>query len=303
MHSKARWFAAGFAVVLFALPAAANDSAASRALGGIQLTREPRISMESERLTISIDKITVEYEFRNDSDKAITTEVAFPIPPYSEDMSAGGIRSFDDFRLWVDGREVKYEVEVKAFFGKHDISVILEQYKIDIATLGHYEGSKQDFSPDLQQVPSIVRKSLIADGFFSGNKQPDGSDDGGIPRWEVQKTYHWTQMFPAHTVVHVRHEYTPGFGFEFIEPAIFGNAESAKLLKKDRKRGETYGEQEMRLLDESCIDPGLRGQVDAFVSGGGKDCAAVCSRRCRAGRMGGLHSHDSKLMEDADQEV
>ena len=64
------------------MPLSANDSDASVALGGVQLTREPRISMESERLTISLSKITVEYEFLNESDKDITTDVAFPIPPY-----------------------------------------------------------------------------------------------------------------------------------------------------------------------------------------------------------------------------
>ncbi len=192
--------------MLFALPAVANDSAASRALGGVQLSREPRISMESERLTISLNKITVEYEFLNDSNKDIKTEVAFPIPPYSEEMSAGGIRSFDDFHLWVDGNEVKYETDAKAYYKKLDVSLVLKRYNIDIATLGHYAGSKQEFSPDLQQVPLLERRSLIADGFFSSNKQPDGTDDGGIPRWEVRKTYHWTQTFPAHKIVHVRHE-------------------------------------------------------------------------------------------------
>jgi hypothetical protein len=37
--------------------------------------------MEKERLTIGESKVTVEYEFLNDTDKNITTEVAFPIPP------------------------------------------------------------------------------------------------------------------------------------------------------------------------------------------------------------------------------
>ena len=42
-----------------------NDSAASTAVGGIQLRREQDISMEKERLTISETKVTVEYEFLN----------------------------------------------------------------------------------------------------------------------------------------------------------------------------------------------------------------------------------------------
>jgi hypothetical protein len=48
-----------------AMPALGNDSAASVAVGGIQLKREARISMEKERLTISSERVTVEYEFLN----------------------------------------------------------------------------------------------------------------------------------------------------------------------------------------------------------------------------------------------
>ena len=136
-------------LALLPLPLAANDSDASVALGGVQLTREPRISMESERLTISLSKITVEYEFLNESNQDITTEVAFPIPPYEDTERAGGIRAFDDFRLWVDGKEHKYEVEAKAFLVKYDdqgnkvgnqndVSATLRAYNIDIPTLGHY---------------------------------------------------------------------------------------------------------------------------------------------------------------------
>src|SRR6266496_6112172 len=47
----------------------ANDGAASTAAGGIQLVREPRIAMRTEKLTISREKITVEYDFANDTDR------------------------------------------------------------------------------------------------------------------------------------------------------------------------------------------------------------------------------------------
>jgi hypothetical protein len=40
----------------------ANDGAASVAAGGIQLRKEARISMERERLSISVRKVIVEYE-------------------------------------------------------------------------------------------------------------------------------------------------------------------------------------------------------------------------------------------------
>ena len=59
----------------------ADDGAASIAAGGVILMkREPRIVMAKEVLAISPDRILVDYDFRNDSDEDITTEVAFPIP-------------------------------------------------------------------------------------------------------------------------------------------------------------------------------------------------------------------------------
>jgi len=61
------------ALLLLPLPLGANDSAASVAVGELIMTSEPSISMESERLTLSLSKITVEYEFLNESDKDITT--------------------------------------------------------------------------------------------------------------------------------------------------------------------------------------------------------------------------------------
>ncbi len=32
------------------------------------------------------------------------------------------------------------------------------------------------------------------------------------PNWSVRKKYHWTQTFPAHGTVHIRHQYTPVLG-------------------------------------------------------------------------------------------
>ena len=54
------------------LPAFSNDGAASVAVGGIQLKREARISMEKERLTISREKVAVEYEFLNATDEGLS---------------------------------------------------------------------------------------------------------------------------------------------------------------------------------------------------------------------------------------
>jgi hypothetical protein len=63
-----------------AVPALANDSVAELGTGGVVLSRSDSIAMESEDLFLSRDKVTVDYVFRNSSDKDIDTIVAFPMP-------------------------------------------------------------------------------------------------------------------------------------------------------------------------------------------------------------------------------
>lgn len=233
-----------------------NDSAASTAMGGIQLRREPRIAMLKERLTISDEKIAVEYEFLNESDYDIATEVAFPIPSYSVTFSAGGIRSFDDFKVWVEGKELKYQADVRAKLKGHDITQTLGRFNIDVASLGHFdESGEEDFSEDFRKLAKSQKDTLIAAGFF-------GQDDQ-LPEWDVEKTYHWRQIFPAHKVVHVRHQYEPGIGFSGVETRFLDAAErkkevaAAKAMKRDDPDwpGTHYRIDLAQQIDTACVDP------------------------------------------------
>src|ERR1700682_4151709 len=60
--------------------ARANDSAAELSIGGLQFVRTNDIAMESEDLRISLDRVTVRYQFANTSGKPVTLTVAFPLP-------------------------------------------------------------------------------------------------------------------------------------------------------------------------------------------------------------------------------
>src|ERR1700684_3077931 len=104
-------------------PALADDGTASIGAGGIILMkREPRITMAKEILTISPTKVLVDYDFRNDSDEDITTEVAFPIPAYGfpgeSDMWMPNQQGFDDFKLWIEEKPAKFTTETRASIGK-----------------------------------------------------------------------------------------------------------------------------------------------------------------------------------------
>jgi hypothetical protein len=230
------------------LPAFGNDSAASVAVGGIQLKREARISMEKERLTIAREKVTVEYEFLNSTDEDITTEVAFPVPPYAEnylDASLG--KGLDDFRVWVDGLETKYEIDVEAMLNGVDYSGLLQKLGVDVASLGHWTFSddrNEPYSPDVEKLSQSQRDELKRLGLIR--------TDSGFAGWTAVKTYHWPQTFPAHKVVQVRHVYAPILGYTWLQPEVV-----YPVPQQDRTPEFV---QEIR---DSCIDASLQQTLTA----------------------------------------
>ncbi len=97
----------------------ANDGFASIGAGGITIGKTNAIRMEEEDLFISQDKIKVTYLFRNITDRAVKTRVAFPIAPMSED-EYNGARVLDiasdnplGFSVVVDGEPLIFETESK----------------------------------------------------------------------------------------------------------------------------------------------------------------------------------------------
>src|ERR1035441_2291416 len=119
------------AAALACSSALADDGAASIAAGGIVMTREPRITMAKEVLFISTSKVVVDYDFRNDTDTDITTEVAFPIPDYKPEEVSPSFQGFDDFKLWVNEKPIHYTIETKAFVDGRDYSSLLQSMGVD----------------------------------------------------------------------------------------------------------------------------------------------------------------------------
>jgi hypothetical protein len=225
--------------------AIANDSEAETAAGGLQLREERRVAMLSERLTIvktyigedgshipsreNRFRVTVEYEFRNESKEDVTTEVAFPLPEFQyryEDLN--GIRKIRGFSVRVDGAEKAYETEVRAKAGGRDVTVLLRKAGIDIETFGGYEGpdAKRPGKYRIDRLPQTTKDALKAAGALW---------DDLAPHWSVAITHHWKQTFPAGKIVRVKHEYDAIPGFSYGSQA----------------------DQYLSRLENGCFDPGL----------------------------------------------
>lgn len=233
--------------------ARANDSAASTAAGGIQLKREARIEMRKEKLTIGVEKVIVEYEFANDTNEDIATDVAFPIPPYKYDYDdTAGSRGFDDFQLWVGEKPVEYAVEYHATVNGKDVTELLAKYKIDINTFGHISDKSGDpISQDVSKLSPAAHDELRKAGVIE--KEYD------YPDWTIVKTYYWHQVFPAHSVLHVRHEYKPVMGFTQIHgDELDPEKRTAQLAKLNANNPDDAPMLDtLKRVDNACLDSGL----------------------------------------------
>jgi len=199
------------------LPALADDSAAAIAAGGLVPRRETRIVMAREVLQISLKKIVVDYDFRNDTDQDVTTEVAFPVPSYDWGVMSmpPSISSIPDFRLFIDGKPVPFQTEAKAILdnGKN-VADILVADGIDVTSFGHADDDVR-IGRDILRLPESEKKRLAALGIIDLDNDNNNTANGYIANWTVHLQYHWKQTFPAHSTVHIRHEYPPFAGFAY----------------------------------------------------------------------------------------
>jgi hypothetical protein len=103
-------------------------------------------------------------------------------------------------------------------------------------------------SPDFSRLPKATKDHLVKAGIFELDPAPDG-------QWTVHLQYHWTQTFPAHSTVHIRHEYSPVAGFTQVTQATVKQA-LAQYTKGQSTLGDTEGG---KLLAGFCVDqPFLR---------------------------------------------
>ena len=131
-------------VVAACSPATADAEVVEIGAGGLVARNEHNVSIENEQLTIERfprdTKILVEYEFLNHSNQDITTVVAFPVPDYILPLTVNSHPDpgFEDFRVWIDGIEIKYDTDCRAILNGQDYTNILNSLGIDICRHAYF---------------------------------------------------------------------------------------------------------------------------------------------------------------------
>jgi hypothetical protein len=217
-------FFAALLVSLGAVCCRANDAAAESAAGGIQLRSERRISMLKEHLYIGKKfiksdpsnlpnlqyqyPVEVEYQFLNDSDENVVTEVVFPLPEYGyPGNNLIQDRYLHGFEVTVDGKNVLFSTIVAAKIGDKDVTDILSRMNINIKEFGNFIDAQPYDDYQIAHLPIESQNKLKSSGIV---------DDDLYPLWNVAISYHWKQTFPARKTVNIKHKYDAIAGFSYF---------------------------------------------------------------------------------------
>jgi hypothetical protein len=204
--------------------ASANDSIAELGTGGLILSRTDAVSMAKEHLFISADRVTVDYVFRNTTDKDVEAVVAFPMPlieasPYSmtalpDDTSD----NFLGFEVTVDGKPVTPQLEQKAIAVELDVTGLLAADGVSVNPFAKATLEALEKLPEKTAEEWIERGMIFIDSYDEGS----GWKNVRTPLWSLKSTYWWTASFPAGKDVKVAHNYKPSVGAT-VAPTFFSD--------------------------------------------------------------------------------
>lgn len=213
-------FAALVAAFSAVTPALANDGFGGLSATGLTFGQTDAVAMEAEDLFIGIDRIAVDYVFRNVTGADVTGEVIFPLPPIHvgyilesqwnlpEDPDRPNLVNFT---ATVDGQPVTLTID--------RIAVVEPPYDEARPLSDQYDTPGRDVTADLARLGLPL--SLNADTVIAAMAAltpaardeaaalglADFGDGYSFPNWSIVLRYHWSQTFPAGQVVRVSHAY------------------------------------------------------------------------------------------------
>jgi hypothetical protein len=239
---------AALTAFLHCAAALANDSTASLDAGGLTLTYNPNISMESEDLYLSREEVRVTYHFHNRADHDIATLVAFPLPVIiigeegNYDLEGRDPVNVMDFHVTVEGKPVEPSVEIKATRFGADVTDVLKRYDIPLTMLAPGEGAGSALNARLDDLPQDARQELERYGVIDWNTTFGAGDKPSAnTHWDTHITFYWFQTFPAGRTIEVTHRYKPVPRRFFFAKDDLESSETRKLFCMDQDFINTAG--------------------------------------------------------------
>jgi hypothetical protein len=246
----------GCALLVATCTASANDSAAELSIGGLQFVRTNDIAMESEDLRISLDRVTVRYQFANTSGTPVTLTVAFPLPDIdlseAENIALPSANpvNFVDFETRIDGVAAEFRIDQRAMVGGKEVGALLDQFKLPLLPIGSREIRVSD-------LPAATRSTLADQGLL----MPAGTNDRGRQQyavaWVVKTSAVRQQTFPPGRKVIVEHQYRPSVG-----------TSSDTILRSGLRSSKSLAPEVQRYRKDYCVSDTFLAELDRRVSNG-----------------------------------
>lgn len=208
-------------LILSCVSSFANDGIGYSSGGGIVLGKTNDISMKKEILNLSYNKISVDYEFLNTSDKDLEETIVFPLPQYTANygLSDQYYGEPHKFSIEVNGKKVSYTTQIKAFSQDKDITENLKKIGLTEEQIAYYP-MHSPFDINVKPLTKIQLTQLKKMNLL----EQSSDDDSYVPSWSVEASYIWKQKFPSKQILNVHHEYAPfvaaGPGISYIDKDI-----------------------------------------------------------------------------------
>jgi hypothetical protein len=208
--------------LLSALPSTrANDTLVTLGAGGLVPLKSSTVVMESERLHITLHRVTVDYVFRNTANQDIDAAVAFPLPElYGATLEVSPVElpskdatNFISFKLTVDGKPVSPKTEIRAFKKDQDITEQLKSLGLPISVLDTRMKAALAKLSKIQLSQLEQDDWIVKEEFETTGKAPARY----WPWWQTHIQFYWTQHFPANATIRVSHTYVPVVGGSYID--------------------------------------------------------------------------------------
>jgi Domain of unknown function (DUF4424) len=257
----------GGAMLAATCVARANDSAAELSIGGLQFVRTNDIAIESEELRISLDRVTVRYQFANSSGKPVTLTVAFPLPDIdlaeADDVVLPSTDpvNFVDFKTRINGVPAEFQIDQRAMVGDKDVSARLHQFKLPLLPIGRNEIRLAD-------LPEATRNKLADQGLL----RPERIDDKGRQQyamaWVTKTSAVRQQTFPPDRGVVVEHQYRPSVGIS-----------SDTILRRALRNSKSLSPEVERYRKDYCLSDAFLAKLDERAGKGELNASMIGERR------------------------
>jgi hypothetical protein len=207
------------ALAALTTPAFANGAMTEFAGGGLVFKQATDIMIEREDLFLSLDKVTVHYDYNSFDDATEHATIGFPMPPVPidggpddpsslPDLEGKDVLNYMQFSASVNGAPVETNLHQFAWLGGDNITARLERLGVPV-----YLPYDQIDAVFAKLEPSVV-DGMEADGMIS--RDPEHTYI--VPNWSYQSVYEWEQDFaPGLTQVDIA--YVPLAGY----PGDFGD--------------------------------------------------------------------------------